>query len=318
MPRPSFRTREDDGASCVQHSVLNARTETFHSSAGPLTYDCVKIVVVRDGSAIAFSEFGQKPVTVGDVVVIGPNVLFGIEPEGHFTVTTIYADTDYVIDQTFWQYAGILCDRLDASRFFQETFAEPAQIIGLGEHQAGLLMPWLDELATQSLQGEQARFHRMQALWFAIIDRIAPYIQVTDHRISPSQRARTRPVHPRVRRFSPTRSEAEAVRVALTDAIAQPWTLRRLAGLVHLSPKQLARVFVAAYGKTPLAYLTMLRVAEMARLLRETELTIEQAGQRVGWSSRTQSSSAFAQATGMNPSDYRALRLARNQDAPAN
>src|SRR5690606_2093621 len=121
-------------------------------------------------------------------------------------------------------YVGILYDRLDAPGFVRETFTEPAQIIRLGEEQAGLLMPWLDELVALSLDDAKARFHRMQALWFAVMDRIAPHLHVTDHRVSPSQRARTVPVHPRVRRFAPTRSEADTVRAALTEAIAYPWT----------------------------------------------------------------------------------------------
>src|SRR5699024_4215966 len=163
-----------------QYQPLLARTGTVHRPVGPVTYDCVKVIVVRDGSAILFSEFGQKPARPGDVVLLGPNVLCGSEPEGHITVTTIYADTDYVIDQAFWQYAGILHDRLDAPVFARETFTEPAQVIRLGEDRAGLLMPWLDELVALSLDGERARFLRMQALWFAIMDRIAPYIRVTD------------------------------------------------------------------------------------------------------------------------------------------
>ncbi|MBP2407803.1 hypothetical protein [Brachybacterium fresconis] len=92
----------------------------------------MKVIVVRDGTAVLFSEFGQKPVRAGDVILLGPNVLCGSEPEGHITVTTIYADTDYVIDQAFWQYAGILHDRLDTPVFVKETFTEPAQIIRLG------------------------------------------------------------------------------------------------------------------------------------------------------------------------------------------
>ncbi len=233
------------------YQVLLARTQTVHRPVGPLAYDCVKVIVVRDGSAILFSEFGQKPVRPGDVILLGPNVLCGSEPEGHITVTTIYADTDYVIDQAFWQYAGILHDRLDAPVFVKETFTEPAQIIRLGEHQAGLLMPWLDELVALSLHDEEARFHRMQALWFAVMDQIAPHIRVTDRRISSSQRAKSVPVHPRVRRFAPTRAEAAEVREALSAAIAEPWTLDELAGMVHLSSKQLGRVFTDAYGKTP-------------------------------------------------------------------
>lgn len=36
-----------------------------------------------------------------------------------------------------------------------------------------------------------------------------------------------------------------------------------------MSPSQLVRVFTKAYGKTPLAFLTMVRAEELARLLRE-------------------------------------------------
>lgn len=299
------------------YQVLLARTQTVHRPVGPLAYDCVKIIIVRDGSAILFSEFGQKPVRPGDVILLGPNILCASEPERQITVTTIYADTDYVIDQAFWQYAGVLYDRLDAPAFVKETFTEPAQVIRLGEHHAGLLMPWLDEMVTLSLDGHGKRFHRMQALWFAIMDRIAPHIRITDHRVSPPQRARSAPVHPRVRRFAPTRTEAVAVREALAAAIAQPWTLDELAGMVHLSRKQLSRVFVDAYGKTPLAYLTMLRVEEMARLLRETDLTIAQAGRQVGWCSRNRATEAFGQATGMTPSQYRRGLVAGPRSVPA-
>ncbi|MBE8526505.1 hypothetical protein ILP97_55120 [Amycolatopsis sp. H6(2020)] len=42
----------------------------------------MRIVVVRNGTAIIFSEFGQQPVSFGDAILLGPNVLCGIEPEG--------------------------------------------------------------------------------------------------------------------------------------------------------------------------------------------------------------------------------------------
>lgn len=178
------------------YQMVLARTQTVHRPVGPLAYDCVKLIVVRDGSAILFSEFGQKPARPGDVILLGPNVLCGSEPEGHITVTTIYADADYVIDQAFWQYAAILHDRLDAPGFVKETFAEPAQIIRLGEHHAGLLMPWLDELVALSLDREGARFHRMQALWFAVIDR-SPHISAS--RTAASRRRSGQEAHRRIR-----------------------------------------------------------------------------------------------------------------------
>lgn len=293
------------------YDPLIARTRTIHRPIGPLAYDCVKLIVVRSGSAILFSEFGERPVRPGDVLLLGANVLCGSEPEGHVTVTTIYADTDFLLDQLFWQHADVLQDRLDAQGFADTIYTEPAQVLRLGEDRAGMLMPWLDELVALSVDGVyRERFHRMQALWHAVIDQISPFIRITPYRTSPHQRARLRPTLPRDRRFTPLRAEARQVRDALQSDIARSWTLPELAGMVHLSTKQLSRVFTDAYGKTPLTYLTMLRVEEMARLLRETDLTIEQTGRRVGWRSRNRASAAFRECVGITPSRYRAMRSA--------
>ena len=59
------------------NAPLLARTRTIHRPVGPMAYDCVKVIVVRDGSAILFSEFGQQPVTIGDVILLGANTLCG-------------------------------------------------------------------------------------------------------------------------------------------------------------------------------------------------------------------------------------------------
>ena len=191
-------------ADCPSHTRLDkpeprpyapivARSRVVHRPVGPVAYDCVKIIVVRDGSAILFSEFGQKPVKPGDVILLGANVLCGSEPEGHITATTVYADTDYMLDQVRWQYAGFLEDRLDAQGFAETIYSEPAQILRLGEDRVGMLMPWLDELVALSVDGNFVRHYlRMQALWFQIAYVIAPFIKVSPVRISPSQRAHIR------------------------------------------------------------------------------------------------------------------------------
>ncbi len=135
----------------------------MHSPVGPVAYDCVKVIVVRSGSAILFGEFGQKPVSAGDVVVLSANVLCGSEPEDHITVITVYLDTDYLVDQVFWQHAGLLQDRLDAQELVDTIYTEPAQALRLGEDRTGMLMPWLDELVALSIDGGfGAHFYRMQ------------------------------------------------------------------------------------------------------------------------------------------------------------
>ena len=87
----------------------------------------MKLIFVRDGSAILLSEFGERPVAVGDVVALAANTLCGSEPEGSITVTTVYLDRDYVVDQVFWQHAALLADRLDAQDFADELYSEPAR-----------------------------------------------------------------------------------------------------------------------------------------------------------------------------------------------
>lgn len=49
---------------------ISAKTQTFHRPVGPIAYDCVKVIIVRDGSATLFSEFGQRLVKLGDVVLL--------------------------------------------------------------------------------------------------------------------------------------------------------------------------------------------------------------------------------------------------------
>ncbi len=286
-----------------------ARSRTVHRTTGPDAYDCVRIIVVRDGTAIVFSEFGQQPLSFGDAILLGPNVLCGIEPEGQVTVTTVYINTDLALDQFFWQHSQVLHDRLDARRLAEKVYSEPAQVLHLGRDRAGMVLPWLDEMVALSAEDKfRERFPRLLSLWFAITDVLTPYIHISPVRLTRLQRARSRPFTCHERVLGPLRREAMLVRDALHGQVAYPWTLAELAELVQLSPKQLARVFVAAFGKTPTAYLTMLRVQEMARLLRETNITVAAAGRRVGWRSRSRAIEAFTAHTGVTPSRYRDMR----------
>lgn len=296
--------------------ALLARNRTYYRPVGPASFDCVQVIFIRDGSAFLIGETGQETVTVGDVLLLGANVLYGAEPEGHVTVTTIYLDLDYLLDQLFWQHSHILRDRLDAPRFAETIYAEAAQVLRIGEDRLGPLLPALDELVAHSVDGGLHRFHRMQSLWFAIVDQIAPFIRVTPVRQTASQRAHIRPTHPRARRFTPTRPEARSTLEMLRSDIAAPWTLDMLADAVHLSSEQLGRVFLETFGKTPLAYLTMLRVEKMASLLHEGDQTVAVIARQVGWNNRGRASEAFREYTGLTPGQYRTSYRWSTKPAP--
>ena len=66
-------------------------------------------------------------------------------------------------------------------------------------------------------------------------------------------------------------------------------------------------MFVEAYGKTPLAFLTMIRAEHLAKLLRETDLTVTAAMQRVGWHSRSHATRLFREYVGVTPDHYRTM-----------
>lgn len=62
---------KDEGLDGARFLPVLARTRSIHRPVGPVAYDCVKLIFVRAGSAVLLSEFGEKPATTGDVVMLG-------------------------------------------------------------------------------------------------------------------------------------------------------------------------------------------------------------------------------------------------------
>lgn len=286
-------------------SPVSARTVTRHRPLGPQSFDCAQLAVVRAGSTILFGEFEHRYLNVGDVVLIPPFTLFGVEPEPWVTMTTVYVDNDYLIDQIFWQYAAAFTDRLDTQKFLDSQTTDPARVIRLGEAKAGLLMPWLDELAILSTNGPlPERFYRLQALLFSVFDVVVPTLDTTGE-----ERPRTSvlPRLPRHRAFNPIQDEARIAAGMLRDGLAEEWTLDRLAEGVHLSRSRVGRLFRESFGKTPIAYLTMLRAERMADLLRTTDAQIATIASQVGWVDPDYAGRLFKQSVGCSPRQYRTL-----------
>lgn len=213
-----------------------ARTRVLHRFMSPVTFNCVRVIVTRAGGAVLCSEFGIRHVNVGDVVMLDANILCGVEPEDEITSTTLYLDRDYVIDQVFWQYVDQFADRLDAKRFLDAHYAEPAQVIHLGEDRANMLTPRLDELVALSLDGLTPKcFFRAEALLFSVLDVIVPHMKITVQRVTATQRCTSCPLPTRQRRVQAVRQEANKAEALLRGSPGWRWTLSQLAVKVHLS-----------------------------------------------------------------------------------
>lgn len=94
----------------------------------------------------------------------------------------------------------------------------------------------------------------------------------------------------------------------LHDDPAHPWTVADLAARVGVSRAALAQRFGRLLGEPPMSYLTGLRLAQAADLLRESDATLETVARRVGYGTAFALSTAFKREHGVSPQEYRATR----------
>ncbi|SNS04487.1 transcriptional regulator, AraC family [Streptosporangium subroseum] len=81
--------------------------------------------------------------------------------------------------------------------------------------------------------------------------------------------------------------------------------LDQLAAVAGVSKFHFARSFEAAYGETPIRYLTRRRIERAQDLLRVANLTVTEVCMLVGFASLGSFSSRFAQLVGESPTAYR-------------
>ncbi|WP_132124191.1 AraC family transcriptional regulator [Actinocrispum wychmicini] len=91
----------------------------------------------------------------------------------------------------------------------------------------------------------------------------------------------------------------------LHDDPATQWTVANLATRTGVSRAALARRFTALVGEPPMAYLTGLRLALAADLLREPDATLGAVARKVGYGSAFALSAAFKRVRGVSPQEHR-------------
>lgn len=103
------------------------------------------------------------------------------------------------------------------------------------------------------------------------------------------------------------------VQDAVTTDPQRDWSLPALGRLVHLSPRQLTRLFQLHSGISPAAYVTKLRSARAEELLKSSDLPVERIAESAGFGSARQFRRAMRAQSGDAPSRIR--RRARGGSA---
>ena len=169
--------------------------------------------------------------------------------------------------------------------------------------------PTLDELVarTKTRQDAAGYFHA-HALLFTVLEAVTalPRHAPVEGPSRGSRERAARMVPPRWRVFRPARHEATQAVALMRGNMAKRWRVEDLAAHACLSVSQFQRVFRATFGVSPMTYLSILRVLEMARLIRETNESIAIISEHVGWAPQDgQASRSFRRYMGTSPSNYR-------------
>lgn len=101
----------------------------------------------------------------------------------------------------------------------------------------------------------------------------------------------------------------DVVREYLCAHYTQNIDLQALSEAFSYSPAYLTKLFRRYAGITPLRFLTDLRIQAAARLLRTTEMSVAEVGDRVGYPDPYYFSRVFKNSKGLSPQSYRSQRV---------
>ncbi len=103
----------------------------------------------------------------------------------------------------------------------------------------------------------------------------------------------------------PVSRQCATIRHYIDTHYKEPLTLDILAREAHVNKYYLAHAFKEEFGLSPIHYLISRRIEESRYLLRETDMSLSQISQILGFSSASYFSQSFRRATGSNPMAYR-------------
>lgn len=96
-----------------------------------------------------------------------------------------------------------------------------------------------------------------------------------------------------------------AVKHYIDQHFKESLSLGQLAEQAHMDKYYLAHTFKQEYGISPINYMITRKIVESKYLLAETDLSLAQISQMLGFSSPSYFSQAFRKTQGISPMDYR-------------
>ena len=110
---------------------------------------------------------------------------------------------------------------------------------------------------------------------------------------------------PAVPQFTTGNRQCAMIKHYIDQHFKEALSLEQLAEKAHMNKYYLVHTFKEEYGVSPISYMISRRIVESKYLLAETNLSLSQIAQLLGFSSPSYFSQAFRKAQGISPMDYR-------------
>ncbi|MDR1060694.1 MAG: AraC family transcriptional regulator [Clostridiales bacterium] len=241
------------------------------------SHQCIELFYVVSGYGEFRVEELRLPVSANDAVVINPNV-------EHTEIGLPQLPLEYIVLGV--EGGELLLSDNEDSRYCAFNCGQ------IGKDVLFYLRAMLDEMR---LCGEyhQSVTHNLLEVLFLILIRHKSASLV----LRPTPKQQRECIH--VKRY-------------IDDHFKEKITLEQLAKLVHLNKFHLAHIFRKEYGVSPISYLNVKRIEESRFLLSDTNHSVSQIANVLGFSSPNYFSQCFAKMAGMSPTKYR-MKLPASQ-----
>jgi AraC-like DNA-binding protein len=270
-----------------------------------VVFNSTTIIHVMEGAVQVETTGSVLTLTPGTSLAVGAGRWCLMHPRPRVRTWTVYADESFLRTQM----ALLLPDRTRVQRGIHPHEWDGAPLsLTPGIARLQRLEPVWRQMSilrddAHVPEVAAARAVELLARWVGIVAPtfLAPELaSFSSRQVTP----RLKPVRGRLTDTAALGHVGRAIRL-LRERMHEPWTVTTLSESVALSRAHLTRLFTMHTGISPIRFLTQLRLTEFTRLIEETELSVAQAAQMVGWPDARIASAWFSRRFGITPSQYR-------------
>lgn len=234
------------------------------------THAYMEVFYIIGGAGLFHIDSEEHPVKVNDIVIINPDVIHG---ESSINAQSL----EYIV-------LGIEGLQLSAGK------SSNGQFCILDHHASTEISGCLWNILREMEQKHTGFEEVCQACMEMLVIRL---MRTTDLTVSTASQAAagTRP--------------CAAVKRYIDQHFREALSLEQLAARAHMNKYYLVHSFREEYGTSPINYMISRRIVESKYLLTETDLSLSQIAQTLGFSSPSYFSQAFRKTQGVSPIEYR-------------